>query len=197
MSEKSKSLRATAPMDSERTSSSGTIYQHLEREILSGHLMPGQSLNESALAEQFGVSKTPVREALLQLAAVELIEFRSRQGAFVAEIPVSRIAQMFEAMIGLEAHCASLATERMTLVERKLLASSVEECDSWADKGTEKGVDRFFEADNDFHQRIFHGAHNAYLGEISLNLHNRLTPYRRYRLQSPARVKVSAAEHHK
>ncbi len=197
MREHAKSSNAARASSAERTSSAGTIYKHLEREILSGRLLPGMSLNEVALAEQFGVSKTPLREALLQLAAVNLIEFRPRQGAFVAEIPVSRISQMFEVMIGLEAHCASLSTERMTMVERKALARAAKECDSWADKGTEAGVDRFFDADNAFHQIIFEGSHNAYLQEVASNLHDRLTPYRRYRLQSPSRVKVSAEEHHR
>ena len=82
------------------------LRQRLEREIFSGALLPGERLDESGLARRFGVSRTPVREALLQLASAGLIEMRPRQGAVVAAITVQQLLQMFEVMADMEALCA-------------------------------------------------------------------------------------------
>src|ERR1700677_429003 len=121
MTTKKKSLPepAVAQPEGPRQSSTETIYEYLEKEIISGRVPPGERLDEAALGRQFSVSRTPVREAFLQLAAVGLIQFQSRQGAIVATIPLARVAQMFEVMAELEALCARLASERMTTAERK------------------------------------------------------------------------------
>lgn len=102
---------------------------------------------------------------------------------------------MFEVMAELEALCASLAAQRMTLAERKLLQRAAEECAERAGENTQEAIDLYFEANYAFHQVIYQGSHNDYLCETTVNLRNRLTPYRRFRLQSPARLKVSSAEH--
>ncbi|MCG8359901.1 MAG: GntR family transcriptional regulator, partial [Kiloniellales bacterium] len=82
------------------------LRQDLEAEIFAGRLAPGQRLDESKLAARFGVSRTPVREALLQLASIGLVEMRPRQGAVVAAVTIRRLLQMFEVMAELEAFCA-------------------------------------------------------------------------------------------
>ena len=74
----------------------------LEELIASGALAPGSRLDEETLAARFGVSRTPVREALLQLASIGLVETRPRQSATVATLTVSAIIESFEFNVELE-----------------------------------------------------------------------------------------------
>lgn len=171
------------------------IYTSLEKDIISGAVQPGSRFEEAELCRQFGVSRTPVREALLQLSATGLIELRPRQGAVVTAIPLAKMAQMFEVMAELEALCASLAAQRMTITERHLLETAQQDCRDFAGDGSEDGLSRYFEANYAFHRVIYEGAHNDFLYQQTMQLRNRLTPYRRFRLQSPARLKISSEEH--
>src|SRR4051794_6437927 len=97
---------------------SETIRVKLADEITSGHLAPGAEIDEQAVAERFGVSRTPVREALRDLAALGLVEIEPRRGVRVAAMTADRLGEMFEVMAETEALCARLATYRMTAVER-------------------------------------------------------------------------------
>ncbi|OYZ71724.1 MAG: GntR family transcriptional regulator, partial [Rhizobiales bacterium 24-66-13] len=60
------------------------MYRYLEQEIVSGRLEPGEKLDDVSLAKRFGVSKTPIREAFLQLAAIDFVQIRQRVGAVVS-----------------------------------------------------------------------------------------------------------------
>src|SRR5262245_58256401 len=91
----------------------------LADDIVRGLITPGAALDETELARRFGVSRTPVREAIRQLDASGLIEVRAHRGAVVARPSEERLLGMFEAMAELEALCAGLAAERMTAPERR------------------------------------------------------------------------------
>src|SRR5207253_5873840 len=93
----------------------------LADEIVRGALPPGASLDETEIARRFNVSRTPVREALRQLAVSGLVEARPHRGAVVARPSLDRLTAMFEAMAELEALCAGLAAERMAAAERHAL----------------------------------------------------------------------------
>src|SRR4051794_23647215 len=93
----------------------------LADEIVRGALPPGAALDETEIAQRFSVSRTPVREALRQLAASGLVDARAHRGAVVARPSVGRLTGMFEAMAELEAMCAGLAAERMQPAERHRL----------------------------------------------------------------------------
>lgn len=162
---------------------------------MAGRLEPGDPLDEAELASKFGVSRTPVREALLQLAAIDWIQFRPRRGAVVAPITLQRMVQMFEVMAELEALCARLAAERMTAAERNLLQQAAKACAREARSKAESAYSRYFDANYAFHELVYLGAHNDHLLEMVKALRNRLTPYRRFRLRSPMRLKNSSREH--
>ena len=104
------------------------LRDRLEEEILSGHRPPGSRLDESKLAQHFGVSRTPVREALRELAAADLVVLRPRQGAVVATVTVTQLLHMFEVMAELESFCARLAARRMSGTERRRLAEVHDAC---------------------------------------------------------------------
>src|SRR6202046_1773057 len=99
----------------------------LADEIVSGALAPGSALDETDIARRFSVSRTPVREALRQLAASGLVDARAQRGAVVAQPSIERLSGMFEAMAELEALCAGLAAERMMPAERYRLEAVHEE----------------------------------------------------------------------
>ena len=107
---------------------SDRVRRRLADQIISGELKPGQQLDEKALAEAFNVSRTPVREALRQLAASELVDWRPHQSAVVATITIPKMVEMFEVMAEVEGFCGRLAARRMTPNERKDLIVRHKKC---------------------------------------------------------------------
>ena len=90
-----------------------TIRDALEQEIISGVRFPGERLDEPQLTRQFKVSRTPVREALVELATSGLVEMRPHRSAVVAEIGAGKVIQMYEVLAELESLSARLAVRRM------------------------------------------------------------------------------------
>jgi DNA-binding GntR family transcriptional regulator len=164
----------------------------LADEIVSGQLEPGASLDETELARRFGVSRTPVREALRQLVASGLIDAPPHRGAVVAHPDPERLAGMFEAMAELEALCAGMAAERMTAIERHTLQLLHEQLRHISHLGDPQ---RFHEVNETFHNAIYAGAHNAYLAELALATRKRVQPFRRAQFRNIGRLAKSHAEH--
>ena len=164
----------------------------LEEEIATGKLPGGTRLDETGLARRFGVSRTPVREALSSLASAGLVETRPRQGAIVAGLSLSDLIQMFEVMAELEALCTRLAARRMTESERQQLEQTLHACFEAADPTRPND---YYEANLAFHEAIYAGSHNTYLAEQTRQLRNRLQPYRRTQLTGPGRIETSCREH--
>ncbi|CCE10057.1 putative transcriptional regulatory protein, GntR family [Bradyrhizobium sp. STM 3843] len=164
----------------------------LADEIVRGALAPGAPLDETEIAKRFNVSRTPVREALRQLAASGLVEARAHRGAVVARPGVERLTGMFEAMAELEALCAGLAAQRMTPIERQRLEAIHDELRTLSHAGN---PERFHEVNERFHSTIYAGAHNAYIAEITLATRVRVQPFRRAQFRNLGRLAKSHAEH--
>jgi len=171
---------------------SDQLREKIEEQIATGELAPGSSLDEATLVEQHGVSRTPVREALIQLAAGGLIEIRPRRGATVTSIGPTRLLEMFEVMSELEAMCGRLAARRMTDAERKQLIKALQACEAAREQ---QDPDAYFYCNETFHSAIYVGSHNAFLCEQALNLQRRLRPYRRLQLRVRNRMSTSSKEH--
>jgi len=161
-------------------------------EIVRGALAPGAALDETELARRFQVSRTPVREAIRQLAASGLIESRPHRGAVVAQPSHEHLIGMFEAMAELEALCAGLAAQRITPSERHALAASHEELRAMIQSGDPQ---RYHEINEAFHSRIYAGAHNSYLADITLATRVRVQPFRRAQFRNLGRLAKSHQEH--
>ena len=90
------------------------VYTQLQEQIIDGHLKPGDELDEKLLAARFGVSRTPIREALLQLSSLGLVKMRPRRHAIVSALTVQQVIAMWEVLTELEGFCAALAARRMS-----------------------------------------------------------------------------------
>lgn len=171
---------------------SETLRESIEEMIAVGKLRPGQHLDEVTLAEEFGVSRTPIREALIQLASMGIIVMRPRRGAVVAEIGPQQLIEMFEVMAEFEAMCGKLAARRMSPTEHAALLAAHQACKNARD-GADS--DEYFYMNEAFHEQIYAGSHNTFLAEQARSLHRRLRPYRRLQLRVRDRVKASYDEH--
>jgi DNA-binding GntR family transcriptional regulator len=160
--------------------------------VLSGDFEPGLRLDEHMLAERFGVSRTPVREALRQLASTGLIEIRPRRGATVASATSAQLDTLFGAMAEVEATCSRLAAMSMTPIERRRLQSLHE---SMAELVARNDRDGFAAANLTFHTLIYTGAHNDIITEFAIGLRRRLAPFRKAQFRTEGRLPRSQEEH--
>jgi DNA-binding GntR family transcriptional regulator len=164
----------------------------IEERIATGDYPPGTRLDENELAAEFGVSRTPIREALIQLDSEGVIEMRPRRGAIVTELPPQRLCEMFEVMAELEAMCARLAARRITSAEEQALVQAHLDSQKARD---ENDPNAYFYLNERFHQLIYAASHNGFLTEQALQLQRRLRPYRRMQLHVRDRVRASFGEH--
>lgn len=169
-----------------------TLRLQIADEIVSGALEPGSPLDEQELAARFGVSRTPVREAIRQLSASGLVSVRPHRGAVVALPTPDQLNDMFEAMAELEALCAGMAARNMTIVERRRLESVHNELRSLVQKGD---PGRYHEMNEAFHALIYAGSHNGYLAEMTLMTRARVAPFRRAQFRAWGRLGGSYQEH--
>lgn len=168
------------------------LREALEDDIISGRLRPGQRLDEAGLAERFGVSRTPIREALIQLSASGLVEIKPRRGAFVLLLGPRELMESFELMAELEAACARLAAQRMSPADRKAITAAHADCEAAAAAGDDSA---YYEANTRFHGAIYAATGNRVLAAETLRLQRSLQPYRRLQLKVPRRMDASFSEH--
>jgi DNA-binding GntR family transcriptional regulator len=164
----------------------------LADEIVRGSLPPGAALDETDIAQRFNVSRTPVREALRQLAVSGLVDARAHRGAVVARPSLDRLTGMFEAMAELEALCAGLAAERMPAAQRQELEAVHEKLRVLSCAGN---PEQFHEVNERFHNAIYAGSQNGYIAEMTLATRMRVQPFRRAQFRNLGRLAKSHLEH--
>ena len=182
-----KSRPATAPL-----TRSESLRLQIADEIVSGVLEPGTPLDEQELAARFGVSRTPVREAIRQLSASGLVSVRPHRGAVVALPTPSQLNDMFEAMGELEGLCAGLAARNMTVPDRRGLEALHEDLRLLVHQGDPTS---YHEKNEAFHAAIYAGSHNGYLAELTLMTRARVAPFRRAQFRATGRLGGSYQEH--
>ena len=146
--------------ESEKRPLSEVIRAEIEQEIMSGRLQAGSQLDEQTLSERYGVSRTPAREALIQLAAVGLVTMRPRQGAVVASVTLKDYVSLHEILVELEALAAKLATRRMNSAERARLSETYEQCVAAAGQ---QDAERYRSANDAFHETLYAASRNPIL----------------------------------
>lgn len=168
------------------------LKETLEERIVTGQYLPGMRLDETELATEFSVSRTPVREALIQLAFYGLIEMRPRRGAIVTEVTPQKLYEMFEVMAELEAMSGRLAARRHTETDLKDILEAQTACEKAFETGD---VDDYYHENERFHMAIFAASHNSFLTQKAASLFRRLGAYRRLQLRIRGRLKSSRDEH--
>ncbi|MCJ2123122.1 GntR family transcriptional regulator [Methylobacterium sp. J-077] len=168
------------------------LRQRIEDEIVSGELALGARLDENQLAERFGVSRTPIREALLQLAVTGLIQAKPRRGAVVSAPEPHLLLAMFETMAEIEAACGRLAARRLVPEDAEALQAALASCRAAM---ALQDAESYYAENYVFHTVVYRASRNAFLAEQALSLHRRLAPYRRLQLRVRQRLPQSLAEH--
>ena len=164
------------------------VHSAIIQKIVSGKLLPGDALNELPIGEEFGVSRTPVREALQRLSASGLVERGPRRAFVVRKMDMDAMHSLFEAVGELEALVARMAAQRMSELERQRLSTIVSE-------GENKAAD-YTVSNARFHEAIHAGAHNDVLAVTLADLNLRTLPWRAAQLRArEARVQASRLEH--
>lgn len=164
----------------------------LQEEIESGRLPPGASLDERALAARFEVSRTPVREALQQLAARDLVRIAPRQGVTVGRLSIGQVRAIMETVGELESLCAKLAARRADDELRKALDNALQQCQEAAVQG---GPAEYSAANNHFHEVIYSGSRNGYLADLIRNARRQIQRYRTTDFQTKVQIAKSLQEH--
>ncbi|MBX4958328.1 GntR family transcriptional regulator [Rhizobium lentis] len=174
----------------------GTTVEQMVRAIadmiVTGQMLPGEKLDEVSLAARFEVSRTPVREALRELGAMGLIDREPNRSAVVTNVSETYLHSMFEAMAELEAICARLSAERMTVDERRMLELEHKASMRLVHAGAEEEYAAY---NTEFHTRLYRGSHNDHIFEMVIQTRARLAPFRRAQFRLPGRLAKSYEEH--
>lgn len=184
----------SSPAPARQRATVDIITRQLSDDIVAGRLIPGFRLDETRLAARFGVSRTPVREALRQLEATGLVEKRPHWGVVVRSIDSERLAHMFEAMAELEANCARLCALRMTAEQRVQLERLHRET---VPKVVSGDLDGYEVANLAFHSLIYRGTNNPEMVQLCQDYRRRLAPFRRNQFRVLGRLAHSLDEHDK
>jgi DNA-binding GntR family transcriptional regulator len=178
----------------EGTTRAERLADEIASSVLSGEFRPGLRLDEKTLAKRYAVSRTPVREALRQLASTGLIDIKPRRGATVVRATSAQLETLFAAMAEIEATCARLSAMSMTPLERRRLASFHESMLKFVPHSDAEG---FAIANLTFHTEIYRGAHNSIIADYATGLRRRLAPFRRAQFRTEGRLTRSHDEHKK
>ncbi len=168
-----------------------SVFSALENEILSGVLSKGALITELKACEQFGVSRTPVREALQRLRQEGLVE-ESAKGAVVIGITEADIDDIYEVRARIEGLAAARCAERISEEELRKLSETVELQEFYATRGA---ADSLRNLDSEFHRLIFSYCGSRTLETLLLELHRKVKRVRRVSVEDPTRAKVAVGEH--
>lgn len=175
-----------------RGSTVGRIEAALTQAISAGELAPGERIDEVKLTERFGVSRTPVREALSRLVAQGILIPGEKRGVRVAEYTREQLAQIFEAMHEIEAACARVAAQRLTLLARVEIEGAQADCMAAAEAGDRSA---YLKANEAFHLTIYRATGNPYMAEIASEFRNRTGAARAKKFATEADLLTSAHSH--
>jgi DNA-binding GntR family transcriptional regulator len=173
---------------------SDQIRMRIESSIASGELLPGDAIDDVALAHHYKVSRTPVREALLQLQAQGILTSTPRGGSMVAKMNLQQLLSLWELLAELEGIAVRLACERMTNDDLKALMKLHRSSKKIADKEDMNGWQN---ANLKFHEIIYEGARNPFLRQEVLRIRSRTGVYRRHAFGALGRIKSSYDQHEK
>jgi DNA-binding GntR family transcriptional regulator len=168
------------------------IASQIEHEILWGRFGPRERLVEEALCARFGVSRTPVREALRILEAKGLITIRASRGAHVREISWKEIEDLYAVRVALESVAMELAAGRLDDASIRAIGAKLH---AMGQAARRNDVQRYFDADNQFRALVFGACGNEVLIELLTSVERRVQKFRFALLSLPGRLR-EAQRHH-
>lgn len=168
------------------------VAETLREAIVNGMLKPGERLMEIQLAEELGVSRTPVREAIRKLELEGFVVMIPRRGTYVADLSIKDINEVFEIRTALDVLAAGLAVERITEDELEQLERLLVEIGELIE---EDDADKIVESDSQFHDILYRASRNDRLVGIINNLREQFTRFRSISIQYPGRMQKSVEEH--
>ncbi|TRZ97000.1 MAG: GntR family transcriptional regulator [Rhodocyclaceae bacterium] len=168
------------------------VAERLRTRIFAHDIQPGGWIDEQALALEYGISRTPLREALKVLAAEGLVVLKPRRGCYVTQLSEQDIDEVFPVMALLEGQVAADAARRATSADFARLAAIHAELEKHA---AANNADRFFEANQRFHTALQEIAGNRYLAQLIDDARKVIKLTRRDSLRLQGRLKQSLAEH--
>jgi DNA-binding GntR family transcriptional regulator len=168
------------------------ILETIRDAILKGTLKPGERVSEPDLAERFGISRTPIREAFRQLESEGYLEVIPRKGAVVASLSERDIEEFYAIKILLEGFAARMAAENLSAKDLERLESINARLKQIAKEGD---VKNFFRVHNEFHEVFIKAAGNEKLYEMINQLVMRFKRLRLASLAQPGRMEISVEEH--
>lgn len=174
------------------STATATIYRELRSDIIEMRRKPGEAVVEKLVAELFGVSRTPVREALLRLADDGLVEIFPQSGTFVSRIPVDALPEAIVIRSALEGSAVRHAARRATRSQIAALRANLvlqQESEAAGD------LNAFHDADEVFHGMIAEMAGYPGLWSFAQQVKVQVDRYRRLTLPEPGRVVHVIAEH--
>lgn len=171
---------------------SDRIRSDLSELIRLGQVLPGEAIDEAALATRYNVSKTPVREALLQLEAQGLLQSLPRGGMVLAKMDLRELLSLWELLAEIEAIAVRLASDRITAEEFAALEAVHNESKLHADTENLEGWQK---ANEQFHEIIYHAARNAFLRQDALRIRAQTGAYRLHAFGALGRIHSSFVQH--
>ena len=166
------------------------VAELLRQRIFSRELSPGSWIDELKLAEEYGISRTPLREALKVLAAEGLVTMKVRRGAYVTEMSDSDLTDVYHLLAVLESDAAEIVAVKASAAQLKELQNLHNALESAAQDRT-----HFFELNEAFHMRLLEIADNRWQGQIVADLRKVMKLNRHNSLLKTGRIEDSLTEH--
>ena len=169
-----------------------TVCEVLRNAIKRGILEPGERLMEVQLAEELGISRTPVREAIRKLEQEGYVIMMPRRGTYVSSLSVHDVKEIFEIRSALETLAAVLATMRIEPEELDKLRALLTEIEGHIKNNN---MDKIVATDIEFHCLLYQVSRNERLVAIISNLMEQLARFRTLSMSYPGRLQETLAEH--
>lgn len=168
------------------------VCENLRDAIKKGVLEPGERLMEVQIADELGISRTPVREAIRKLEQEGYVIMMPRRGTYVADVSVSDIKEIFEIRTALESLATGLAARRIEPDEIEKLQNLLNEIEEYIAQGD---MDKIVETDIKFHELLYQVSRNERLAAIISNLKEQLSRFRTLSMSYPGRLQETFEEH--
>lgn len=168
------------------------VADRLREQIFSKELASGSWLDEQSLADQFGISRTPMREAIKVLASEGLVTIKMRRGAYVTEVARTDLEQIFTILSLLEGQAAKETATKATEAELNMLDHLHHRLEKAA---ADRDIEQFFEINVKFHELIQEIAGNRWMNGVIADLRKVLKLHRKDSLTSTGRLQNSLVEH--